>query len=141
ELFAALDETTRTTDKVEALARYFASAPPSDAAWAIYFLTGRKPRQVVPARKLWLWAAESSGIPDWLFEESYHAVGDVAETVALLLPLAQRSSDRSLAHWVEERLLPLREMSETSQRAALRQAWAELDGAQRFIWNKLITGS
>ncbi len=141
KLFAALDETTRTSEKVEALARYFASAPASDAAWAVYFLTGHKPRQVIPSRKLWAWAIEVSGVPDWLFEESYHAVGDMAETAALLLPRHERSSDRSLTHWVEERLLPLRSMSETRQRAALREAWAELDDAQRFIWNKLITGS
>src|SRR3954462_2045484 len=108
KLYAALDETTRTGEKVEALTSYFARARPADAAWAVYFLIGRKPKQAVPSKKIREWAAEAAGIPDWLFGESYDAVGDVAETVALLLPDAERSSDLPLAHWVA-RLLTLRE--------------------------------
>ena len=97
--------------------RYFAEAAPADAAWAVYFLIGRKPRQVVPTGKLRAWAAEEAGIADWLFEESYDAVGDLAETIALLLPAPRRSSDLALHVWVEERLLPLREADEDVQRA------------------------
>jgi DNA ligase-1 len=141
DLYAALDETNKTSEKVAALTRYFAAAPPADAAWAIYFLTGRKPRQVVPSRKLWDWAVEASGLPEWLFAESYHAVGDIAETIALALPEPERSSDLPLAHWVEQRLLPLRGMAEAEQKQALLGAWAELDRRQRFVWNKLITGA
>jgi DNA ligase 1 len=85
ELFAALDETTRTNEKVTALARYFAAAPPADAAWALYFLSGRRPRQVVGSRQMAEWAAEATNTPLWLFGECYDAVGDLAETVALIL--------------------------------------------------------
>ena len=141
ELYAALDETTRTTEKVDALTRYFAATTPTDAAWAVYFLIGRKPKQVVPSKKLRAWAAEAAGVPDWLFAESYDAVGDVAETVALLLPPPDRSSDLPLAWWVEERLLPLRESAEEVQHAALIEAWRSMDQLQRFVWNKLISGS
>ncbi len=141
DLYAALDETNKTSEKIAALTRYFAAAPPGDAAWAIYFLTGRKPRQVVPNPKLWTWAVEASGLSAWLFEECYHAVGDVAETIALALPEPARSSDLSLQHWVEERLLPLRGMPEAEQKQALFAAWQELDRRQRFVWNKLITGA
>ena len=90
DLYTALDETTKTTEKVGALGDYFGRASPADAAWAVYFLIGRKPRQVVPTPKLRAWAAEEAGIPDWLFQESYDAVGDIAETIALLLPAAAR---------------------------------------------------
>jgi DNA ligase 1 len=140
DLFAALDETNKTSEKVAALTRYFATAGSADAAWAVYFLVGRRPRQVVSPRLLASWAAEQSGIPDWLFEESYHAVGDIAETVALILPSPQQSSNLPLSHWIEERLLPLRGQSEDEQKHAVLQAWSELDQRQRFVWNKLITG-
>ena len=108
DLYSALDETTKTTAKVRALKDYFAKVPAEDAAWAVYFLIGRKPRQVVPSGKLRAWAAEEAKVPDWLFQESYDAVGDVAETIALLLPTPERSSDSPLSFWIEQRLLPLR---------------------------------
>ena len=140
-LYTALDETTKTTRKIQALKKYFASAAPADAAWAVYFLIGRKPRQVVRSSNLREWAALEAGVPDWLFRESYDAVGDVAETIALLLPPPEHSSDLPLAHWIEHRLLPLRGMAVDEQRSALLAAWRELDQSQRFIWNKLISGA
>jgi DNA ligase-1 len=141
ELYAALDETTKTGEKVYALVRYLSAAPPADAAWAVHFLSGRRPKRLVGARRLAEWAMEATGTPEWLFAECYDAVGDLAETISLLLPPAPASSDRPLAHWVEERLLPLRGLTEGEQRAAVRGAWAELDGPQGYVWNKLITGS
>ncbi|WP_422932095.1 ATP-dependent DNA ligase [Singulisphaera sp. PoT] len=140
DLYAALDETNRTTDKVAAMARFFKAAPPADAAWAVYFLSGRKPRQAVPSKRLRLWARELAGLPEWLFDESYHHVGDVAETIALLLPPAEAASDRPLADWVENHLLPLRTLDEERQKADVLAAWLALDARQRFVWNKLITG-
>jgi DNA ligase-1 len=140
DLYAILDETTKTSDKVSALREYFAKAPPADAAWTVYFLIGRKPRQVVPSGRLRTWAAAEAGVTDWLFQESYDAVGDVAETIALLLPPPERSSDLALTTWIEDRLLPLRKKNEDDQRALLVAAWRELDQGQRFVWNKLISG-
>ena len=139
-LYALLDETTKTSAKVKALKDYFARVPPEDAAWAIYFLIGRKPRQVVPSAKLRIWAAEEAGIPGWLFQESYDAVGDLAETIALLLPPADRSSDFPLSHWIEQRLLGLRGKNEHDQRDVMLHAWRELNDRERFLWNKLISG-
>lgn len=139
-LYATLDETTRTNEKVTAMAQYFATARPEDAAWAIYFLSGRKPRQAVPSRRLRDWAREMAGVSEWLFDESYHHVGDVAETIALLLPPAVAASEGPLADWVENRLLPLRSLPEDSQHAEVLAAWAALNTRQRFVWNKLITG-
>jgi DNA ligase-1 len=140
-LYAALDETTATSAKVAALVAYFRAAPPADAAWAVHFLTGRRPKRLVASPDLRGWAAAEAGIPDWLFEESYHAVGDLAETITLLLPDAGASSDLSLAYWVEQRLLPLRGQDRDVQREEMVRAWRELSRPERYVWNKLITGS
>jgi DNA ligase 1 len=139
ELYAALDETTKTNEKVEALRQYFSRVPPADAAWAATFLIGRRPKRLLESRKLAQWAIEECGIPEWLFGECYHAVGDFAETIALLLPPAQASSDAPLHVWIEERLLPLRDADDEA-RASLFSAWRGMDGRQRFAWNKIITG-
>ncbi|HEX2076445.1 MAG TPA: ATP-dependent DNA ligase [Longimicrobium sp.] len=140
-LYAELDETTKTGEKVDALAAYFARTPPEDAAWAVHFLSGRRPKRLVGARKLAAWAMEAADVPEWLFGECYESVGDLAETISLLLPDSGTSSDLSLRHWVEDRLLPLRGEDEGTQRAEVQRAWAELDGPQAYVWNKLITGS
>jgi DNA ligase 1 len=138
-LFAALDETTRTSAKVEALAEYFSSAPAEDAAWAVHFLSGNRPKRLIPVRRLAGWAMEVAETPEWLFDESYQTVGDLAETIALLLPDPEREVDRPL-HRVVERLLSLDGAPEEEQRRAVRAAWSELGGVERFVWNKLITG-
>src|SRR5262249_1719515 len=90
--------------------------------------------------KLAQWAIEEAGVPDWLFSECIHAVGDFAETIALLLPAAAASTDLPLHYWVEERLLPMREADDETKRPWLVEAWREMDERQRFAWNKLITG-
>ncbi|HEX3236428.1 MAG TPA: ATP-dependent DNA ligase [Gemmatimonadales bacterium] len=140
-LYTALDETSATSGKVAALAEFFRSSPPGDAAWAIHFLIGRRPKRLVGSPRLRTWAAAEAGIPDWLFEESYHAVGDLAETVTLLLPDRESSADQPLAWWVEERLMTLRDQDESVQREMMLRAWRELDRWERYVWNKLITGS
>ncbi|NUQ19700.1 MAG: ATP-dependent DNA ligase [Gemmatimonadaceae bacterium] len=139
-LFAQLDETTRTNEKIDAMARYFAEADPADAAWAVHFLAGGRPKRLIAARRLAEWAMAEADVPEWLFEESYHAVGDLAEAISLLLPDVAEGSDRSLREWIEERLLALAGASEETQRAAVLAAWRELGGVERFVWNKLITG-
>ncbi len=140
-LYSALDSTTSTNEKITAMAGYFATAPPADAAWAVYFLSGRRPKRLIPAQLLRLWAAELVGIPLWLLEESYGAVGDSAEAAVLLLPPTSGGSEQSLRYWVEERILPLRGLDEDAQRDAILQAWAELDDGERFVFSKLITGA
>jgi DNA ligase-1 len=142
-LYAELDETTATSEKVAALVRYFSAVPAADAAWAVHFLSGRRPKRLVRSGDLRAWATEAAGIPEWLFDESYHAVGDLAETIALLLTdTADADSDPGpLRFWVEERLLRLRELDPPAQRTALLDAWSELGGRARYVWNKLITGA
>ncbi len=140
-LFSEIDSTTRTTEKVDAMRRYFTTADPADAAWSVYFLSGGRPKRLVPVRRLAAWAMEESGVPDWLFEESYHAVGDLAETIALLLPEGPASSTVPLHEWVEQRLLPIGGAAEDVQQRIVLEAWRSLGGVERFVWNKLITGS
>jgi DNA ligase 1 len=139
-LYEALDSSTRTNDKVDALAAYFRAVPAEDACWAVYFLTGNRPRQAVPAKKLHAIAARAAGLPDWLFAESYDAVGDIAETIALILPEPTQSSDIPLNIWVTERLAALRKSDENTQEVALLEYWHQLDQRQRFVFNKLMTG-
>ena len=141
QLFSEIDATTRTNEKVDAMVRYFTEAKPEDAAWAVYFLSGGRPKRLVPVRRLAEWAMAESGIPAWLFEESYDAVGDLAETIALLLPDSVESSDLPLHEWVERRLLAIGGADETAQREIVLEAWRSLGGTERFVWNKLITGS
>jgi DNA ligase-1 len=139
-LYAALDASTSTEAKVDALVRYLADAPPADAAWGVYFLAGGRPRQTVPTALLRATATALAGIPDWLFEASYQAVGDLAETIAHVLPPPGGRSDLGLADWMTERLLPLRGQPPEAQAGALRGWWDELAPDERFLLVKLIGG-
>ncbi|MEJ7929140.1 ATP-dependent DNA ligase [Ramlibacter sp. AN1015] len=139
-LYAELDATTSTSAKVAALQRYFGEAAPRDAAWAVYFLAGGKPRQVAPMATLAALACEEAGIAPWLFDESYQAVGDLAETIAHVLPPGQLVSTLGLADWVEERLLPLRGLPPAEIATRVRGYWAELDWQGRFLFTKLVGG-
>jgi DNA ligase-1 len=143
-LYAELDASTSIAAKVAAMRDHFASVDAADAAWAAYFLAGGKPRQVVPSGLLRALACREAGIDDWLFEECYQAVGDLAETIALVLPSgphsAKQPSQLGLAAWVEERLLPLRGLSPAEQSERVASYWRELDARGRFLLNKLIGG-
>jgi DNA ligase-1 len=139
-LYTALDGTTSTKEKLEALIAYFSAAKPEDAAWASYFLSGGKPRQSVPTRLLTDIARERARLPEWLFEESYQAVGDLAETIAHILPPAQRTSELGLAQWIEGRVLTLRGVEPDELKTRLLGYWDELDWGERFLLTKLIGG-
>jgi hypothetical protein len=140
-LFSALDSTTSTRKKTDALLLYFQRAQPADAAWALYFLAGGKPRQTVPTGLLRAVAREAAGIPEWLFDESYDVVGDLAETIAHVLPPAPAAIALPLHVWIEERLLALRGQAPEAISAALKGYWNELDTPGLFLLTKLIGGS
>jgi DNA ligase-1 len=140
ELFTELDATTSTKAKTEALEAYFRKAPAADAAWALYVLAGGKPRQTVPTALIRSTAREMAGLPEWLFDESYDVVGDLAETVAHILPPAAREVETPLHVWMQERLIALRGQPPEVVAAALRGWWDELDSAGRFLLTKLIGG-
>jgi DNA ligase-1 len=140
KLYAELDQSTATRAKLAALLRYFADAAPRDAAWAVYFLAGGRPRQVMATKLLREAARKRAGLSEWLFEECYQAVGDLAETIALVLPLPGRATELGLADWIENRLLPLRDLDPDDATTALCGYWDELDAAERFLMMKLIGG-
>ena len=140
-LYDAIDATTATSEKVAALVAYFRSASAPDAAWAVAFLLGRRPKRMVRAADLRAWAAAAADVPAWLFEECYAQAGDLAETISLLVPEGDANDEQTLTWWVEERLLQLARMDRDVQRDALMQAWTQLNGTSRFLFNKLLTGS
>lgn len=139
-LFTALDQTTKTNAKVSALARYFEEAEPADKMWTIAILSHRRPKRTVTTTLLRHWAAEFAKVPLWLFEESYHVVGDLAETIALVLPPPKAESDESLTYWVNY-IKELGSYEEAEKQARVFAAWNQLNRVERYIFNKLITGN
>lgn len=143
ELVAALDATTRSERKLRALESYFREAPPRDAAWALSVLTGGKLSRLATGAELRAWVATEASLPLWLVEECYTSVGDLAETLALLVPAREDVAPSSvgLADLIETRLAPLRGAEPEVRRAAFATLWNELDVPGRFVLNKLVTGS
>ncbi|WP_028309973.1 cisplatin damage response ATP-dependent DNA ligase [Derxia gummosa] len=139
-LYTALDASTATLDKIAALTAYFAAAPARDAAVAVYFLAGGRPRRAVPSRVLREAARAEAGLPEWLFDESYDAVGDLAETIAHILPPPERDDDLGLADWLDQRIAPLKGLAPDELAARLREYWRGLDWGGRFLLVKLIGG-
>jgi len=139
KLFLALDATTRTSEKVAALAAYFRDAPEPDRVWTIALLSGRRPKRTVSATELREWAAAASGVPLWLFEESYAVVGDLAETIAHLLPPATAPAPHSMTDTLTA-LIALAGQPAPARHAAILGMWDALGADERFLFNKLITG-
>ncbi len=144
KLFQQLDETNKTNLKVAAMADYFREAPPEDRVWAIALMSSRRPPRPVKTPLLRQWASEAATIPLWLFEESYHVVGDLAETIALLTGDSSdeehASDEQTLSEWMQL-ILRLRKMPEEEQHETLLEAWSVLGYRENFVFNKLLTGS
>ena len=138
-LFTALDQTTKTGVKTAALAEYFREADPPDKLWTIALLSGRRPKRTVTATRLAEWAAARANLPDWLFRSSYDVVGDLAETIHLVLPPPRAARDRPLSAWIAD-IRALSSAEDAAKRAFCEDAWDRLGGAERFVFNKLITG-
>jgi DNA ligase-1 len=141
-LFAAIDQTTATSVKVEAMAAYFTEAPAADAAWAVFFLTGRRLKRLIPGRAIGQWTMAATGLPEWLLGECYAVVGDGAETSALILDQLPTAPGEplSLAQWVETRIQPLRQAAPEEQQARVIEWVRVLPRWERFTLLKLLTG-
>jgi DNA ligase-1 len=141
-LFDEIDRTTSTKGKVGAMRAYFASAPAGDAAWAVFFLTGRRLKRLVPSAALREWTLTATGLAPWILEECYSVVGDGAETAALVLDQlpSEPGPELTLREWLDDRILPLRGLDPETQRARAAIWFRELDRLQRFILLKLLTG-
>jgi len=140
QLFLSLDETNKTNEKVKVLKDYFIGVPDTDKMHMLALFTGRKPKRIINSTFTRTWAVEASNIPAWLFEESYHVVGDLAETMALLMPRNEHSSNKTLTEWIAELNL-LAGKTEEERKIWLMESWAMLDSQERFVFNKLLTGS
>ena len=139
QLISVLDSTNKTNKKVAALTAYFQTAPKEDALWAVALLSHRRPSRPVTTTQMREWAAEVTALPPWLFEESYHIVGDLAETIALLIPQSTSEDPPSLAECIAE-IIALKQQSEAVKKAYILKRWQQLNIIERFVFNKILTG-
>lgn len=139
KLFTELDQTTKTLGKIKALMDYFTHAADSDKLWAIALLSHRRPKRTVNASYLAQWANELSQIPQWLFYESHHVVGDLAETITLMLPPENEESNFTLTYWIDF-IKSLEALEVQQKKEKILWAWSQLNESERFVFNKLITG-
>ena len=140
QLIYEVSTTTKTNDKLAALVRYFQSADDADKLWMLALFTGRRPKRAVNSTRMKEWAAEEANLPFWLFQESYGSVGDLGETIALILPPPTGQTDRSLTGWMDW-MQELAEGEEPERKRRILEAWQNLDVPSRFVFNKLIGGS
>ncbi|SHG33864.1 ATP-dependent DNA ligase [Pedobacter caeni] len=139
-LIAQLEMSNKTNDKIAALVRYFEEAEDLDKPYVIAMFTGKRPRRPVSTSLIKEWATELSGVPAWLFAESYHSVGDLSETIALILPPPGRTTDLPLHQWIRA-LGDLNGQSDEVKKKFITDAWDSLDMQERFVFNKLISGN
>ena len=139
QLFNALDQTNSTLKKVAALKEYFNKSDDSDKLWTIAILSHKRPKRTVKTTFLRQWAAELGGIPDWLFEDAYHTVGDLAESIALIVPEAESSNNKSLSEWIDT-IKSLDKAPDETKKNIILNAWNSMNTSERFVFNKLITG-
>ena len=143
ENFAAfiheLEISNKTNDKIDAIVRYLDIAPEDDKLWLIALFTGKRPRRGINTKLLKEWAIELANIPEWLFVESYHTVGDLGETISLILPKPTHHIKKSITAWINE-LGALSKKTDAEKKAYVLEAWGGLDVQERLIFNKLIGG-
>lgn len=142
QLVNILGTSTKTNDKLNALSEYFAEATDTDKVWVIALFSGRRPKRIINSTLLSQWCCEIVQMPFWLFEESYHTVGDLAETIALLLP---EPNEADLQHeknltWYLEQLIQLEKAEEKTKKQFILTRWSQLTKEENFVFNKLLTG-
>jgi DNA ligase-1 len=139
ELFTAIDQTTSTNEKIDALVTYFGKAPADDVIWCVALLSGRRPKRTVKRQEIWQWSSEISGLPHWLLDETYHIVGDLAETISLVLPEYPYSATTTLSE-IMRSLIALEQENEDTRKDFVTGMWLQLSRQELLVFNKLITG-
>lgn len=140
-LINALDSTNKTNQKVAAIENFLSEASNDDKLWLLALFTGKKSKRTINTNLLKAWAMEVAQIPDWLFVECYSSVGDLGETIALLLPDQRTDThDKTLSEWMQN-IIQLKDLDDAQKKAFVVNAWHELNSIERFIFNKLIGGS
>ena len=140
-MISRLGTSTRTNEKLEALSEYFATANDADKVWVIAIFSGRRPKRVISSALLQLWCMELSNLPAWLFEECYHTVGDLGETIALLLPDHSAPLTNASLSWFISRFIELEKATESEKKEFVIHCWMMMDKDERFVFNKLLTGN
>ena len=140
QLITSLESTNKTNAKIDAMVHYLQTAPENDKLWFLALFTGKRPKRPVNTNLLKLWALEITQLPEWLFLESYSSVGDLGETLSLILPPPENEIDKSLSQWMSE-LIDLKDKTEEEKRIYVIESWNGLNYTERFIFNKLIGGS
>lgn len=139
-LIHTLESTNKVLPKLEAIGTFLHQASDEDKLWLLALFTGKKPKRTVSTTSMKEWALEITQLPEWLFVESYSSVGDLGETLSLILPPPTHNIDKSLAEWMVD-ILALSQKSEDEKKQFVIQAWQSLDITERFIFNKLLGGS
>ena len=141
-MITALGTSTKTNEKLELLSAYFTSAPDADKVWMIALFSGRRPKRIISSAFLRYWSREITGLPEWLFDEAYHTVGDLAEAIALMLPppTSEAPVSQTLA-WVIRQLVDLEKKTEEERKQFVVSSWMQMDKDERFVFNKLLTGN
>ncbi len=139
-LFYRLDQTNKTNEKVAVLKEYLTEAPDKDKLWSLALFTHKRPKRPVNTTLLKTWAAEMAGLPDWLFNESYQVVGDLSETIALLLPAPAEEQDFTLSYWVDY-IRKMAKLPEREKKELILGAWQVMEPGERFVFNKIMSGS
>lgn len=141
DLIVQLGTSTKTNEKLEALSHYFATADDADKVWVIALFSGRRPRRIISSGFLQLWCMEIANLPAWLFEESYHTVGDLAESIALLLPDATEQSGGGSLSSIIQKLVEIEKKDEAIKKEFVISTWMQMNKDERFVFNKLLTGN
>ncbi len=142
EMITALGTSTKTNEKLELLSNYFASANDPDKVWVIALFSGRRPKRIVPSNLLKLWCREITGLPEWLFDEAYHTVGDLGESIALMLPEAneENEANHSLSQVIFH-LTNFEKKDEAEKKQFVTSNWRQMNKNEQFVFNKLLTGN
>ena len=141
ELIVELGTSTKTNEKLDALSHYFDSADDADKVWVIALFSGRRPKRVISSSFLQLWCMETANLPAWLFEECYHTVGDLGETIALLLPPPQQQLSNTSLSLIINKLVEIEKQEEAAKKEFIVNTWMQMDKDERFVFNKLLTGN
>lgn len=142
DLVSEVSTSTKTNDKLHSLVNYFALAPDADKVWVIAIFSGRRPRRAVNSRLMREWCTEIIHIQDWLFDECYHTVGDLSETLALLLPETKNAQqvNKNLSDYLEK-FIAIEKEEEAIKKRFIVESWNQMNRDERFVFNKFITGS
>lgn len=140
ELINALESTNKTNAKIDAIIDYLERAPDEDKVWFIALFTGKRPKRNVNTNYMKEWALEIIELPFWLFQESYSSVGDLGETISLILPPPTEKIERSLSDWMND-IINLKTKTDAEKKEFVLNSWNGLDYTERLIFNKLLGGS